>query len=87
MMAKAEFIPAQTETKIVEVEPAQIQLTINVDQAKMLMRLVGDCTSGKQMYDLFEQLVDVLEENEIPYNTRYLEDARSYNDKQLLGIE
>lgn len=86
-MAKAEFIPAKTETKIVEVEPAQIQLTINVDQAKMLVRLVGDCTSGKQMYDLFEQLVNVLEENEIPYNTQYLYSAKSYSDSQLLGIE
>ena len=86
-MAKAEFIPAKTETKIVEVEPAQIKLAISTDQAKMLRRLLGDCTSGKQMYDLFEQLVNVLEENNIPHNMQYLEDARSYNDNQLLGTE
>ena len=86
-MAKAEFIPAKTETKIIEVEPAQIKLTITVDQAKMLRRLLGDCTSGKQMYGLFEQLVSVLEENDIPDNLQSLEDARSYNDNQLLGTE
>lgn len=86
-MAKAEFIPAKTETKIVEVEPAQIRLTISTDQAKMLVRLLGTCTSGQQMYDLYVQLLDVLDENDIPYTNKSLANAQAHNDKELLGIE
>ena len=44
-MAKATFIPAVTETKTIEVEPAKVTLELTVKEVQHLHALTGACNS------------------------------------------
>lgn len=57
-MSKATFVPAQTETKTIEVAPAKVTLELTVEQAQALLALVG-CTCGTTLLPVYAALRDL----------------------------
>jgi hypothetical protein len=73
-MAKVKITPAKTETKIVVVVPAEVNLTLTVEEAASLRVLLGhlclsDMESARNVYRQLSQLFD-LQDVASPYTKK-----------------
>lgn len=66
MNAIATFVPAQTETKTVEVAPAKVVLELTPRQAQQLRALIGE-TTGADGWALYEPLERACEAAGMPW--------------------